>query len=157
MQGTGTIVNADISAAAAISLTKLAGAYIAYTPTWTASGTAPAIGNATVFAQYVQIGKFVHAYGRILFGSTSTYGTGTYSFALPVTASGIAQSSQLAGSGMGYNGNRAQFAADIPTTTTLSFAYGATYLGTDTTVGQLAPFTWTTNGVIEWNITYEAA
>jgi hypothetical protein len=44
--------------------------YSDYTPTWTTSGTQPAIGNATVVARYVQIGGLVHAWGQITFGST---------------------------------------------------------------------------------------
>ncbi len=132
--------------------------YIAYTPTWTASGTAPALGNGTLLGRYVQIGKFVHAYGKILFGTTSTYGTGNYLFALPVNASASIPAFQTAGSALVNQG--ANIAAVTPYTqsvTTLGFIYGATYLGSTTIVGLAAPFTWASTGFIDWNITYEAA
>ena len=134
------------------------GAYFAYTPTWTASGTAPAIGNAAVTGRYVQIGKLVHAYGLISFGATSTYGTGQYRFALPVAASGNA--SRIIGCFDIYDAssNNAGFGtAEIVTSTTVQLVYPATYLGARTTVAQTAPWTWTTSDFIAWNLTYEAA
>lgn len=154
----GGLDNNNIAASAGIVATKLSVAYAAYTPTWTASGTAPAIGNATVVAKYAQIGKFIHAYGLISFGTTSTYGTGSYSFALPVTAgtSGTYVTGQalLYDSSANAAGNALAF---LTTTTTMTLQYGATYLGTLTPAGQLAPWTWATSDIISWNITYEAA
>ena len=154
----GTLVDADISAAAAIAGSKIAFAYTAYTPTWTASGTAPAIGNAVVASRYLLVGKMVHAYGKIQFGSTSTFGTGAYQFALPVAASANFTSTTAAGSCLLAQGtNMGIAAACMASSTKLYFQYGATYLGVGTAVGQLAPYTWANAGVISWNITYEAA
>lgn len=156
----GTIVNADINASAAIASTKLAVPYTAYTPTWTAtSGTAPAIGNATVTARYAQIGKMVHAYGSIIFGTTSTYGdAGRWHFALPaaaLTTSGLLGASTLFDSS---TGNAAFVNAQIDSAaTTLAFEYPATYLGAFTPVAYNAPWTWATSDQVTWNFTYEAA
>lgn len=61
-------------------------AYTTYTPAWTSSGTAPALGNASNTGRYIQMGKFVMFEMLLQFGSTSTFGTGTYYFSLPVTA-----------------------------------------------------------------------
>jgi hypothetical protein len=63
------------------------GAWQTYAPTWTTSGTAPAIGNGSISGRYVQFGKTVHF--KILFtaGTTTTFGTGTWSFSLPVVNS----------------------------------------------------------------------
>jgi hypothetical protein len=60
--------------------------WTAYTPTWTSSGTAPAIGNGTLQGSYLRVGKLV--YGHIYWkaGSTTTYGTGLYFFSLPLAA-----------------------------------------------------------------------
>lgn len=60
------------------------GAWTSYTPTWTCSGTSPAIGNGTLTGRYQRL------YGRtylvqiyLLAGSTTTFGTGSWSFATP--------------------------------------------------------------------------
>lgn len=174
------LVDADIAAAAAIVASKIAGypadatkmllgngtwgpgAYTAYVPTWTASGTAPAIGNATVIGQYVQVGKLVHAYGSIVFGSTSTFGTGVYSLALPVPASvnAIGGGNNSCGSGYGSHSVSGMFQ---PTYfirgggTTMGIFYATTYLGAAAQAGQLAPWTWANADLINWDILYEAA
>jgi len=62
------------------------GSAVTYVPTWTASGTAPAIGNGTLTGLYWFSGtdnKLVNVRIRWLAGSTTTFGTGTYAFALP--------------------------------------------------------------------------
>lgn len=61
-----------------------------YTPQWLTSGVAPAIGNG-VLAGYYYIERFskliwVHVF--LEFGSTTTNGTGTYLFTLPINAFG---------------------------------------------------------------------
>jgi hypothetical protein len=135
--------------------------YIAYTPTWTASGTAPAIGNALVTGRYVQIGKLVHCYGRVSFGSTSTFGTGTYSFALPVTAS-ASVSGGASHLGVAFIYDNSANASTLPqiyalTATTMSFEYAATYLGANAGITNTTPWTWAVNDQIAWNFVYEAA
>ncbi|MGW1609404.1 hypothetical protein ACWCQZ_08400 [Streptomyces sp. NPDC002285] len=61
-------------------------AWTAYTPTWTSSGTAPAIGNGTLLGRYMKFGRTVICHINMTTGSTSTYGTGNYSWSLPVQA-----------------------------------------------------------------------
>lgn len=60
------------------------GAWLSYTPTWSTSGTAPSLGNGTLTGYY---NVFYRRYGVVLFsfvaGSTTTFGTGTWSFTLP--------------------------------------------------------------------------
>lgn len=67
-------------------------AWTTYTPTWSSSGTAPAIGNGTLSGRYMKIGRTVFVNINVIFGSTTTYGTGNYSFTLPAQAvsSGVA-------------------------------------------------------------------
>lgn len=63
------------------------GTYIAptsYTPTWTNSGTANSIGNATLTAVYSQIGKTVTFCIYMKIGSTTTFGNGHFVWSLPV-------------------------------------------------------------------------
>lgn len=55
-----------------------------FTPTWTASGTAPAFGNADVRCEWVREGAYIRAKYFIKFGTTTTFGTGMWKFSLPV-------------------------------------------------------------------------
>lgn len=57
-----------------------------FTPTWTSSGTQPAIGNGTLTGRYFRVQKLVFVQILFIAGTTTTYGTGDYRFALPVTA-----------------------------------------------------------------------
>jgi hypothetical protein len=68
------------------------GAWSTYTPTWSSTGTAPALGNGTISGRYLKIGRTVLCYINLTFGSSTTYGSGNYNLSLPATAasSGIA-------------------------------------------------------------------
>ena len=68
-----------------------------YTPVWTSSGTAPAIGNGTITGRYHVINGLCTLKIDVVFGSTSTYGSGEYRFSVPVAA--VAGSSGAAGVG----------------------------------------------------------
>ncbi|MFJ9020811.1 hypothetical protein ACIRPU_12625 [Streptomyces sp. NPDC102259] len=56
-----------------------------YTPTWTASSN-PAIGNGSLTGRYIKIGRRCLVSIKLTMGSTTTYGSGGYSFGLPFTA-----------------------------------------------------------------------
>lgn len=58
-----------------------------YTPTWTGATTNPVLGNGTMTADYVKVGQLVRCSLRIDMGSTTTYGSGVWSFTPPFTAS----------------------------------------------------------------------
>lgn len=60
-----------------------AGAWTSYTPTYTNI----TVGNATVTARYVQLGKLVHVSWAFTVGSTTTFAAAQAAFSLPVTAS----------------------------------------------------------------------
>jgi hypothetical protein len=65
---------------------KWTGDWIAYTPTWTASTTNPAIGNGSLTGAYRRIGQQVDFYADLSIGSTTTTGTGIWRISLPVVA-----------------------------------------------------------------------
>ena len=67
-----------------------AGTWQSYTPVWTAVTTNPVLGNGTLVGAYARINKIVHCKMRLTCGSTTTYGSGDYSFTLPFTSAGIA-------------------------------------------------------------------
>lgn len=75
-------VDADVQAI----ITARDAAWTNYTPTWLASGGTPAIGNGTIAGRYKQIGKTVFFSIYVLFGSTTSFSSGAYSFSLPVAA-----------------------------------------------------------------------
>lgn len=62
---------------------KVPGAWISYTPSWTASTTNPSLGNGTLIGRYQKIGRTVFFHVNCIPGSTTTYGSGAYSFSLP--------------------------------------------------------------------------
>lgn len=62
-------------------------AWAAYTPTWTSTGTAPAVGNGAIAGEYAKVGRLVTVRLSLDTGSTTTYGTGNYIFSLPLAAS----------------------------------------------------------------------
>lgn len=55
-----------------------------YTPTWSATGTAPSLGDGTLVGRYQQVGQQVWFLIRLIWGSTTTGGTGTWQFTLPI-------------------------------------------------------------------------
>lgn len=135
----------------------LLGVYRTYTPTWTSSGTAPAIGNASVIARYTRIGKFVHAYGGITFGSTTTYGTGVWFFALPATPAASVTTNVPIGTGWLVQTANIGIATPIAVGSSMVLQLGATYLGTNTNVSPTFPWTWAASNILGWNAIYEAA
>ena len=66
---------------------QLAGAAVtdwqSYTPTWTSSGTQPAIGNGAISGRWRRVGDQAEIQIALFAGSTTTYGTGVYSFSFP--------------------------------------------------------------------------
>lgn len=85
--GGGTVTVYDGSAWQQVYPASVSNSWTAYTPTWSSSGTAPAIGNGTLTGRYIQLGKLVVF--RIFWqaGSTTTFGTGYWTWTLPVTRS----------------------------------------------------------------------
>jgi len=72
-----------------------------WTPVWTASGTAPAIGNASIAGRYSRDGSLITFSIDFTIGSTSTVGTGTWYFSIPRAESG--ELVQMFGSGYASN------------------------------------------------------
>lgn len=59
------------------------GAWTTYTPTWGAVTTAPALGNGTIAGRYCIMGKTAHVRITLVTGSTTTFGTGAWTWTLP--------------------------------------------------------------------------
>jgi len=61
-------------------------AWSSYAPLWTSNGTAPVLGNGTMIGYYAKVGRLVTAKIELNSGSTTTFGTGYYSWTLPIVA-----------------------------------------------------------------------
>lgn len=129
--------------------------FTTFTPTWTNL----TVGNATQVAQYIQIGKFVYVEGQITFGSTTSMSTNP-TLAYPITVSSTTRPDPT------------PFMArisDAGTTTYYAVAecggsgvifynmnVGGTY-PVIASVNATTPMTWTTNDILYWTFSYEAA
>lgn len=124
--------------------------WTAYTPVWSSSGTAPALGNGTLTGAYMQVGDLVFIKIVLRMGSTTTFGTGVYRFSLPVTPEldtcipGMANDQSAS--------NRYALSAWL----FVAAASGDNMrIGSNTgQVGQLVPFTWATTDVLVLEGTY---
>ena len=136
------------------------GTYTAYTPTFTAI----TVGDGTLAAQYCRVNNFVHAFGSLTFGSTTTIAVNSY-MTLPVNT--VNTENGAFGSILGgvtyydtsafiayrgtIDGRTASSAVDFRVNNT-----SGTY-ETGVSPTALIPFTWTTGDIIRWNIFYKAA
>jgi hypothetical protein len=130
-------------------------AWDTYTPTWAASGTAVALGNGTLTGKWIRLGKTVHYRIQLTMGSTTTFGTGTYSFVLPTAAHADYTANMHMGNGLALDSSGAVFnnltAGWLSSTTVF-------VLGTaNTSIGQTVPWTWAVSDKISIAGTYEAA
>ena len=136
--------------------------YDTYTPTWTASGSAPSIGNATVVARYMQRGKHVHAYGRhhvrehIELRDRQLH-------VRAARLSGAGSRSVMVGRDLRVS-TRAPTTSISPaqgiqrgSTSLMMGLYGSSVVGAIAVYGQTVPWSWANGDVLEWNIVYEAA
>ena len=65
------------------SLKAIGDPWTSYTPTWTAATTNPTLGNGTLSGAWMSAGQSVMFRVTLTFGSTTTVGSGAYSFTLP--------------------------------------------------------------------------
>lgn len=160
----GNITDANISSSAAISFSKIAGGSansLVSWASWTPSYNNLTVGNGTVLAKYVQIGKTVHFYYQLVWGSTTSI-SGNITISLPVAA----VSDYITGIGIGTSEFQSSGAANIsPGTTVVAttstftvFAVNSasTYAGA-ANLSSTIPFTWGTSYVLFAEGTYQAA
>lgn len=135
------------------------GAWQSYTVSWTAATTNPSIGNGTKVGRYVQIGKTCILVIGLTMGSTTTYGSGNWSFSLPKTAKNV--------SGINYFGvahirkvgtaNYERIAQISPSlsTTVISIFTDPTPGSNSQSISATVPFTWGDGDSLGIEITYE--
>lgn len=136
------------------NLKAVGDAWTAYTPTWSATVTPPTIGNGTLTGHAMQAGKMVHYRIALTFGSTTTVGSGVYTFTAPVAAKITAH--QPAGIAQAFDTS-----ATAITMLFARFNNSATQIvceqavGTDVT--DASPYAWAAGDTLIITGTYEAA
>lgn len=122
-----------------------------WTPTWTGSITNPAIGNGSIVATYVKLGKSCNISLLVQMGSTTTFGSGVWSFTLPFTAASTNGGGSVSALDAG-TANRAG-AVQVLTTTTIGFVSD----GSGNNWGQLIPHTWANPDYLKAGLSYITA
>jgi len=117
--------------------------WTSFTPTWTSTGTQPSLGNGTLTGRYQRIGNTFHFRIELVAGSTTTYGTGTWTFSLPFTPT--SQGNRVPFPGLAFDVSAGAlysvFGQWVSGASILAFSQvGAT--GQIGGLGPTAPFTW---------------
>ena len=122
-----------------------------FTPVWTGSVTNPVLNNGTLAGQFMMIGRQVTYAILLTMGSTTTYGSGEWSFTLPVAAVlGVVLftgTAKLLDSGTAHYG----VIGLIATANGLGFYNAASGGGS---MSSTVPFTWAVNDQLRSTITY---
>jgi hypothetical protein len=134
-------------------------AWTTYSPSWTAGGTNPVIGNGTITGRYKAIGKTVFVSVNKSMGSTTTYGTGAWRISLPVDAYASYSASlptlfyDTASGGVFYQGTSStEFNGNTSYVIAL-WDKGTTY---GAAVDSTTPFTWGSSAKLIINGSYES-
>lgn len=130
-----------------------------FTPTWRALTTNPSLGNGTLAGRYTQIQKLVHAQVALVMGSTTTFGSGIYTFDLPIVSTTPFYNFAALGTGTIFD-----VSASNAYVISANYQNGATGYVTlrftgaaNGDVKNTAPFTFATGDIITFDITYQAA
>jgi hypothetical protein len=137
---------------------KTPGAWQAYSVAWTASTTNPAIGNGTMTGRYALTGKTCHVSIKIVPGSTTTFGSGTYTFNVPFASSNDTVEyggfARLSSGGNVYIGQSA-IGANVNTFNATFPQSGSPALGAN--MSPTAPTTFASGNLLRLQLTYQIA
>lgn len=125
-----------------------------YTPVWSTTGTAPALGNGTITGHFrlTANSDLVIVCGRLVMGSTSTFGTGNYLVSVPTVASTTTQNEMQGAVYILDSGSQSRIGiCDFQSSSNLQFetASGG--------VGATSPQTWANGDQLRWWIAYQPA
>lgn len=128
--------------------------YQPYTPTWTASGGAVALGNGVLSARYLKVGSVVNVEILIDWGSTTSSAAGYWEFTPPVPVV----------SSTGAQGTGAAYMLDSGVTNAIGVAHivpGTGLIrvtgGNGNSIGITNPFAWTVGDRLMLSLAYHVA
>lgn len=135
--------------------TGIQASWSTYTPTW--GGTSdPAIGNGVLSGRYMRVGKTITANITIVMGSTTTYGSGTWTLSLPVasvfTTTTYVNLGSVSMRDTSASANSTGVAI-LANQTTAQMVVGSSSAFVSTT----APWTWANGDTLSVTLNYEAA
>jgi hypothetical protein len=130
-----------------------------YTPVWGSTGTAPAIGNGGLVGWYKLVGKTCTALWELTIGTTTTFGTGTYTWTVPFTAktpAGTTSTLNYLGSARGHAAQWYAGTVGVARATNLARVYSH---NATTEWSPTEPVNWSTAATryISGQVTYEIA
>lgn len=129
------------------------GLWTTYTPSWTTTGTAPAFGTATVNGRYCKIGRQVTVSIWIDFSSSSTFGTGAWTFSLPAAAPANTAQVNWMGAWWAAASGNVTVGTCVVITSLIQLPDGN---GTSQNVDATHPFTWGSGNQFAIQLTYES-
>lgn len=133
------------------------GVFTDYTPTWTASTTNPTIGNGSILGRYVRIGNLVVYWGKILFGTTTTAGSGGYMVTLPITSNNFTGGNGTIGSAWIRDSSGSDYSFQLVDAGTFFIIRpGSGTFGGNAQWGAAAPMAHANGDFISWHCMYEA-
>jgi hypothetical protein len=147
----GQLLSADSTATNGLAW-SYGGKATNYTPTWgVESGTAPTLGNGTLSGFYNRVGDLVFFAITLQFGSTTTAGSGNYTFSIPFAMSnaskGFTGSTQILDSGVAWYRGYTPISVEQAWTDKFKLA------SSTSTVNQITPIVFGTDDVIyAWGV-----
>ncbi len=127
------------------------GPWQTYTPTWAGVTTNPSIGNGTLSAKYRRVGDSIELIINVQGGSTTTYGSGIWSFSLPP---GLSLTTNLSNNYLGHgtcidSGWTQEIHGYVCPRSSTSIGV----IVNDAWVSNSAPFTWGTTALFQLKAT----
>jgi hypothetical protein len=129
-------------------------AWPTYAAAWTGGVTNPTLGNGTATYKFLQIGKMVHIKGKILMGSTTTFGSGTWFVSLPVTAADVVGAGSCIIFDSSTPATQEGGSCNLSSSTALQFFPGS---GGGTVKANNPMAAWASGDILTWSMDYEAA
>ena len=124
------------------ALAGLTDAMSTYTPAWASAGTQPALGNGTLIGRYLLSNHFTAVQVKLTAGTTTTFGTGVWSFSLPPGVTNAAATDAI-GSALLLDASATRYSASCEVGAGASTI--AVVAGSTNYITASIPFTWTTS------------
>lgn len=134
---------------------SLGNAFTAYTPVWTSTGTAIALGNGTIAGRFKRFGQWGFVRMTLTMGGTTTFGTGTYRFTLPAGWT-LFDTTSILGDALVVDSSAPQFFVGVCKPASSTLVEVATHSAA-AIVGATVPFTFATTDTIQLHMRVELA